>query len=316
MPHRSILRTTVAMAGACVLAAAALAQHDTGSSAGQAGWQISQAEAAARAVESMREDPIVAAIFDRDPGLKRKLQQAYAKLALAQDAYSQSGGAPYKGAEAKQSALAARREFLAVEATLRARAGAATGEAGDSDAEREQLRAEIRALLRDAKELMDRPAASRPDILERRAELGRSLRKAHAMGPRVPTARLRELRDELAAAMAEVRDATAGGTGEITQATGWSAPDPLRQATRAFFAGEYRLAADLLATSTWSDPRAAKATLLIRGASHFALWVESGERDQSLFDRAVADVRACQNLDASLRPDPAAFSPRYAELFR
>jgi hypothetical protein len=303
-----------AACAALFVAAVAAAQYDTGSSAGQAGWQISQAEAAARAVEAMREDPAVAAIFDRDPGLKKKLQQAYAKLALAQDAYSQSGGAPYKGAEANQFALAARREFLAVEATLRARAGAA--DAGDSDAEREQLRAEIRALLRDAKELLDRPAASNPEMLERRAELGRSLREAHAMGPRVPTARLRQIRDDLAAAMTDVRDAATGGTGEVARAAGWSAPDPLRQATRAFFAGEYRLATELLATASWSDPRSAKAMLLIRGASYFSLWVESGERDQALLDRAVADVKACQGLDASLRPDPAAFSPRYAELFR
>lgn len=310
---RTTITRALLVAAACV-AAAASAQYDTHSGAGQAGWQISQAEAAARAVETMREDPVVAAVFDRDPGLKKKLQQAYAKLALAQDAYSQSGGAPYKGAEANQFAIAARREFLAIEATLRARAGAASG---DSDAEREQLRAEIRLLLRDAKELMERPAASRPDILERRAELGRSLREAHQMGPRVPVARLRQIRDKLAAGMAEVRDASTGGTGEVRQAAAaWSAPDPLRQATRAFFAGEYRLAADLLATANWSDPRSAKAMLLIRGASYFSLWVESGEHDQALLDRAVADVKACKGLDTSLRPDPAAFSPRYAELFR
>jgi hypothetical protein len=62
--------------------------------------------------------------------------------------------------------------------------------------------------------------------------------------------------------------------------------------------------------------RAAAQAHLFRAAARFALFRVGSEADAALKSRAAQDVAACRRADASLAPDPQAFSPAFAEFFR
>lgn len=93
-------------------------------------------------------------------------------------------------------------------------------------------------------------------------------------------------------------------------------PQDLIAGTQAYFNGRYREAADLLGrTSLPSGPAAAHAAL-VRAAARYALFVVGGERDATLRQAAVEDVRSCMRTDPALVPDPQAFSPRFVDFFK
>ena len=94
-----------------------------------------------------------------------------------------------------------------------------------------------------------------------------------------------------------------------------AAPVELMQAARAYFAGDYRRAADTLDDVDYPSGPAAAQARLFRAAARFALFVTGGQQDEDLRKSAVSDVLACRRLDASLRPDPQAFSPRFVAFF-
>ena len=293
------------------------------------GAAIGNAQRGADAIEALRADPELAHLLDTDPALKKKLQQAYAKLALANDALA--SGRPYADAEAREYGIAAGRDFAAIENAVRAkwekaRAAAVAAEAREQEElQRVAVRAESDALAAEAKELLARPAPSDPAVLERRGELGRALQAHQRLGRDASLASLRTVRDALATAGAAVTSAlrrspalpvpAAAGDGVAAEARPHPAPEKLRLAIAAYLGGDYRRAADLLAVADLGDDRATKVAHLVRGAARFALWVESGERDGALLEQARADVRACQRLDPGVAPAPSLFSPRYADLF-
>lgn len=94
-----------------------------------------------------------------------------------------------------------------------------------------------------------------------------------------------------------------------------AAPAELMQAARAYFAGDYRRAADTLAQVDYPAGRAAAQARLFRAAARYALFVTGGQKDDDLRKAAIADVLACRRLDAGLQPDPQAFSPRFIGFF-
>lgn len=297
-----------------------------------AGEAIARAEAAAREVEALRAEPDLEAALRANTQLTRRLHQADARLALARDALSESRS-PYRVGEAREFAIAAEREYREVAKALFALSRQQRGDAAD-EAARAALRAELRAIGTDVRELLERPHPSSAAALERRAELVKAVRAARQLDDSTPLSRLREIRDRLVVAEQALRDELALGpppgvtggsvaapaaaavqSGAPTGAPVGQAPPPLRDAVQAFFAGDYAAAAELLADTRMSDPQASKVAYLVRGAALFSLWVDSGERDPTLLERAKADVRACRAVDPTFDPDRVAFSPRFVELF-
>ena len=310
-----------ALAGALLVLAAlasapAVAQYGGGGDAG----------ARAAAVEALLADPEAVRLLEADSGLKKRLQQAYAKLDMANGGSSDAG-------VARQQGIAAAREFQQIESILRTRleqaraAAEAAAQREEEEAQRTAMRREADSLAADARKLLALPAPHDEPTLERRGELGRALQAYQKLGRDASLASFRAVRDSLASAGAEL-DATlraAAGTypagrrssagGAAAEARARPAPEKLRDAIAAFLAGRYAGAADLLAVADLGDEQATKAAYMVRGAALFALYVESGERDAALLDRAVADVRACRRLDPNAVPSRSLFSPRYAELY-
>jgi hypothetical protein len=307
-------RGTVLLVLGALLCAPAAAQYGSGGDAGSR----------AAAVESLLADPEAQRLLDADPALKRRLQQAYAKLNMASDGYTSAD-------IARQQAIAAAREFAQIESLLRtrieqARAAAEAALREQEEAQRVAMRAEADEFAADAKRLLALPAPHDEWTLERRGELGRALQAYQRLGRDASLPDLRTALDRLASAGADVDAALRGASeprppagrpraGGVTEAPAHPAPERLRDAIAAFLAGRYAGAADLLADANLGDEHATKVAYMVRGAALFSLYVESGERDAALLDRVRADVQACRRLDPNAVPSRLLFSPRYAELF-
>jgi hypothetical protein len=309
----ALTRAAALLALALLVSGPAAAQYGGGGDAGSR----------AAAIEALLTDPEAQRLLDADAALKRRLQQAYAKLNMASDGYTSS-------AVAQQQAIAAAREFQQIETILRTRldqvrAAAEAARLEQEEADRTAMRDEADAVAAEAKRLLALPAPHDAPTLERRGELGRALQAFQRLGRDASLAKYREARDRLASAGADV-EATlhdAGtdtgvrrpGGGSASEARPRPAPDRLRDAVAAFLAGTYARAADILADPELGDAQATRAAYMVRGAALFAMYVETGERDASLLARVRADVQACRQLDANAVPSRALFSPRYAELY-
>jgi len=308
--------------GAALLALALLLAWPTAAQYGGGG----DAGARAAAVEALLADPEAVRLLDADAALKKRLQQAYAKLRMA-------GDGSYDPGVARQQGIAAAREFAAIESTLRTRleqvraATAAAAQREQEEADRTAMRDEADALAREAKRLLALPAPHDAQTLERRGELGRALQGYQRLGRDASLAAFRSARDALSSAGAELEETLRAAPpaypgagrpragGAAVEARPRPAPEKLRDAVAAFLAGSYAQAADLLADAELGDEQATRAAYMVRGAARFALYVETGERDAALLEQVRADVRACLRLDPAAVPSRALFSPRYAELY-
>ena len=54
---------------------------------------------------------------------------------------------------------------------------------------------------------------------------------------------------------------------------------------------------------------------LFRAAALYHLFVRSGEKDQALRTRAVAEIDACKRLNSQFAPDSRAFAPRFIAFY-
>ncbi len=289
------------------------------------GWAMAAAERAADAVEAMRDDPAFAPYF-ADPAIATRVQQAHAKLALAKDALA-DGRNRFALAQAHEFAVAATQAFRDIEKELWRRRQRHLAQAGGTASEegvRRQLLADIAALAAQGREILARPASSWPNERQARAELGRALEAARRADPTTSRERLEEIRAELAGATLAARYAyrTWPSEGPLLPPPSWQEPPPrpslpgrLRSAVEHFLAGDYRGVLELLVDGEVADARAAALGYLLRGAARYSLYVESGERDQTLLAGARADARACRRSDPALTPARDAFSPRYLALF-
>ena len=84
-----------------------------------------------------------------------------------------------------------------------------------------------------------------------------------------------------------------------------------------YFGGEYKQALTALESLVaQTDVPLRVHVHLFRAASLYALYVRSGEKDQALRNDALAAIQRCKEIDASFRPDPRAFSPRFLSFFQ
>jgi hypothetical protein len=88
------------------------------------------------------------------------------------------------------------------------------------------------------------------------------------------------------------------------------------RAAEAYFAGRYDEAVSLLDRLAGLSGRPAAHAHLLRAAARFALYRMGGERDAQLRQRVLQDLSSCRGADPAVVPDPEAFPPTFAELFR
>ena len=55
---------------------------------------------------------------------------------------------------------------------------------------------------------------------------------------------------------------------------------------------------------------------LFRAAALYHLFVRSGEKDQALRTRALAEIEACKRLNSQFAPDTRAFAPRFITFYQ
>ncbi len=92
-------------------------------------------------------------------------------------------------------------------------------------------------------------------------------------------------------------------------------PRWLVKAAQAFFDGEYERVTEILETKSASDERAVFYVRLLRGATHYTLYLLGGERVPALAAAAVDDLRECRRQRSAFVPHPDFFSPRFIEFF-
>jgi hypothetical protein len=94
-------------------------------------------------------------------------------------------------------------------------------------------------------------------------------------------------------------------------------PVALKQGARHYLAGEYQEALSALEPLvTQTDVPLRVHVHVFRAASLYALYVRSGETNQTLRNDALAAVQRCKEIDPAFKPDPRAFSPRFAAFFQ
>lgn len=279
------------------------------------GPALAAASAAKARFESLLGDPEMARLFDLSPDLKRLRKQAEAKLALAQDALALAR-TRWDLAAAREHAIAARLAYERLENQLRRRWEKAQvllaerHEPKRQEAETTSLRAEVLELAREARSLLARPAPSDPQTLEARGAVGRALAAFENLPSEAPADALRSVRDSLLQSTRTLNRLFASQP----EPEAHPAPEKLQRAVAAFLSGDYQRTTQLLAVCELGSPEATRIAYLLRGAAYFSLWVESGEKDQTLYDQALADVRQCQRLGAT--GSTTTFSPRFLALFR
>jgi hypothetical protein len=90
----------------------------------------------------------------------------------------------------------------------------------------------------------------------------------------------------------------------------------LEAGARAFFDGEYQtVLAALDPANTPTDVPLQLHVHLFRAAALYALYVRSGEKDQSLLMRAAEEAGQCKQLNPAFVPDSPAFSSRFIAFF-
>lgn len=110
-----------------------------------------------------------------------------------------------------------------------------------------------------------------------------------------------------------------------TPTTATSAPGPtapagppphLLAAAQAYFAGQYRRAAELLPEAESLGGKAATHGVALRAAARYASFVATGEKDQALLEQARADLKTLRRLDSAFALDGQSFSPKVVAFFR
>ena len=92
--------------------------------------------------------------------------------------------------------------------------------------------------------------------------------------------------------------------------------EALEDGARQFFAGEYQQALATLDSNTLTDAPLQLHVHLFRAAALYHLFVRSGEKDQALKTRALAEVDACKRLNSQFTPDSRAFAPRFLAFYQ
>jgi len=90
----------------------------------------------------------------------------------------------------------------------------------------------------------------------------------------------------------------------------------LEDGARQFFSGEYQQALTTLESDSLTDAPLQLHVHLFRAAALYHLFVRSGEKDQALRTRALAEIDACKKLNSQFTPDSRAFAPRFLAFYQ
>ena len=91
----------------------------------------------------------------------------------------------------------------------------------------------------------------------------------------------------------------------------------LEEGARLYFAGEYQqVLSSLDPLGTASDVTLQVHVHLFRAAALYALYVRSGEKNQTLRTDALTAVQRCKAIDSTFQPSQRAFSPRFLSFFQ
>ena len=89
----------------------------------------------------------------------------------------------------------------------------------------------------------------------------------------------------------------------------------LEDGARQFFEGDYQQALATLDSASLNDAPLQLHVHLFRAAAAYHLFIRSGEKDQALRTRALAEVEACKKLNSQFTPDSRAFAPRFLTFY-
>ena len=90
----------------------------------------------------------------------------------------------------------------------------------------------------------------------------------------------------------------------------------LIEGARQYFAGEYAQVLATLDPSALGDGLFQHHIHLFRAAAHYALFVRSGEKDQSQRTQAVAEIERVKQISPEFSPDMRVFAPRFLAFFQ
>lgn len=151
----------------------------------------------------------------------------------------------------------------------------------------------------------------RPPLSDAVRELQQQIDRARNAAQITSPDALRQFTDTLAADTARVQKLT---TQAAAQKSSWP-PTPLFEAAASFFNGNYKRSLAALDRASFDDPVSSSQTFLFRSAAHYSLYVLGGERDASLRNAAIQEIRKCRATDRRTAPALGDFSPRFVQFF-
>jgi hypothetical protein len=247
---------------------------------------IQRAEDAAREVERLESDTLLARVWNSEPAL---------------------------GA----AALAARNTLG------QARAGLDTGRR-DANLSRLQDAASLASNAQQALEGVRRSAQTRRDELQRAATVTVPVTPVRPAGgttpPPVPPPAAPSAATPPVAAPATrlAEDPRSAGTAPAAAPTArpFTPPPALAAAARLLFSARYQEAAASLGQQRYADPPAAAHAAMLRAAAYYSMYLVGGERDRKLLEQARQAATECRKLAPAMQADTRAFSPRFVEFYR
>ncbi len=293
----------------------------------------------------LREDPDLSGAWERAPSLaapagegERLLARARSRLAAGRagpdlEALEEARGLAVEAQEAFSGVIRraeARREEILQE---RAEQAEVARREAERQAEEERRRAELRdriaAAAREADALLSRTRGPTQggdgelqEVGRTRGALEQALARAEELEGLDSVADLETFRDDLSRAAGRYREALDEARRQAERAeqeargqTPTGPPEALRTAARAYFNGDYWEVLEALSGQELEDEDVAAQALLFRAAARYALYLLSGEEEESLAEAALEDLASCRRLAPDLTPDPAAFSPRFVAFF-
>lgn len=166
--------------------------------------------------------------------------------------------------------------------------------------------------------LATKPATATPDMMTQRAGLQKqfdavqrrleSARKAsNVAGIEQATRLAADVRVQLETIITAFGPMTIGDRGVRPE---------LAEGARLFFAGDYEQALAALDPTRLGGGLFQEHVHLFRAAAHYALYVRSGERDQSHRTQSLAEIEQCKRLNPAFQPAARAFGPRFISFFQ
>lgn len=280
-------------------------RQDLCTARGQAQAELERGREVAARVAQLRSQSRRPTVWQGDsPTLAEQERQALGKLQAAQQLLESPAAwqDPARAEEARASALTAAEELRSVIAT-------ASRRLADLRQTITAKRDRLLALMTQAKDQLvsrkvDRSSAdyagARQELLDLIGEVDASAEQSEAA--------LDGLIERFQSGLERYRSLSAPDEPEPV-------PPELLQAAEHYFAAAYEEVLEALDGVSFDDSRADAQALLFRAAARYALYVLAGEQNLLLLDGARTDIGELKQIDPSVVPPPAAFSPRFVQFF-